>query len=641
MLRSAFLIARLEARAFLRYPKLLLAAVVVVLIPALYVVIYLSSVWDPASHTGALPVAIVNLDRGLEYRQQSFNMGREVTQRLKEKPAFGYVDLRDEQEARGRVQRGELAFALIVPSDFSSNAIPGAQAGAGKLVVYTSEGNSYPTAGLARRFADELGREVNQSLNEQRWALVLSDAAGSQRSFERLHSGIKALRHGAHELAVGTQQLAKGADALSSGSARVDQTVGPLATGAKDLGQGLRSMYDKRAKNNDLKRLEDGAQALMAGQEEMNHVLIQLQQGSHKLHAGVTSFKAEAEDSFFVTDRVKEALGPLSEGVGALDAGLSSAGVGQQKLMDGAGQLQSGVGTLTHGMRTLNAGLRTMVMQLPDDARLEQLAHGATGVSSGAAVLEAASHKLSGGAQHLAGGLDLLESALPASLRAPDGNAKGLANSVQPYVDIVAPVQNNGAGFAPNIIPGALWLGVSMAAFLIHMRTLPRAAVRFSPWTRVAGKIVLPLGLVLLQALLVWACVLWVLQIHVAHAAALAVSLCAASVTFFLIVFALNRAMGDAGKAIALVLLAVQLSSSGGILPVELSGGLFAQMSPYLPITWVVKAIKTCLFDAYAGLWLHTMQQLAVAGFLAAVAACCIGRWRYVTPSLLRPSLDL
>ena len=70
LIRNTLRLARLEAGFFVRYPKLLLGGLVVALIPALYVLIYLSSVWDPASKTGDLPVAIVNLDRGLEYRGQ-------------------------------------------------------------------------------------------------------------------------------------------------------------------------------------------------------------------------------------------------------------------------------------------------------------------------------------------------------------------------------------------------------------------------------------------------------------------------------------------------------------------------------------------------------------------------------------------
>ena len=50
---QVLLIVRIEAGFFVRFPKLLHATLVVALIPAIYTLIYLSSVWDPASHTQA------------------------------------------------------------------------------------------------------------------------------------------------------------------------------------------------------------------------------------------------------------------------------------------------------------------------------------------------------------------------------------------------------------------------------------------------------------------------------------------------------------------------------------------------------------------------------------------------------------
>lgn len=632
---------RMEGHFFWRYPRMLLAAAVVALIPALYVVIYLSSVWDPAAKTGDLPVAIVNLDRGLEYRQQAFNVGRDLAARLKLKPTFGYVDYTDEALARQRVRQGALAFALIVPADFSSNAVPGAQAGAGKLVVLTSEGNSYPSAGLAKRFAEDLGREVNQSLNEQRWALVLADADGSQRSIQRLHEGLLQLRQGAKELASGAQLTARGAETLSGGAARVDQGVDQLASGARELGAGLRTMFEKRPRNTDLRRLEEGAQALVTGQEEFGRGLVQLQQGAQRLQSGVNGFREEADGSVFVATRIKEGLEQLGEGTGTLESGLRNASAAQQKLAEGASQLHTGVSSLTTGLRSLNVGLRSMVSQLPDDARLDELTRSSASLSGGALALKGGTQKVTQGAQHLAGGLDLLEAALPASVKKIEGNAQGLATSVQPTIEVAAPVQNNGSGFAPNIIPGALWLGASLAAFLIPLRTLARTAAKASAWAKMAGKMVIPSGIVLLQALLVWLAVVWLLQVHAVHAGALALTLGTAALAFLWLVAALTRALGDAGKALALVFLAVQLSSSGGILPVELSGGLFAQISPYLPITWLVRALKATLFDAFEGNWQQPLQLLALAGAVAAGLACFVGRWRYVRPSALRPTLDL
>ncbi len=73
----------------------------------------------------------------------------------------------------------------------------------------------------------------------------------------------------------------------------------------------------------------------------------------------------------------------------------------------------------------------------------------------------------------------------------------------------------------------------------------------------------------------------------------------------------------------------------------ELSGGLFAQISPYLPITWVVISIKASLFGAFEGAWQQPLKWVAMAGWVAALVACFVGRWRFVKPSAMRPSLDL
>lgn len=640
--RPSFLrIARVDAGFFLRYPKLLLAAVVVVLIPALYVVIYLASVWDPAARTVALAVGIVNLDRGLEYRDQAFNVGRDVVQRLRDRPKFGYVEVANEQDARRMVRQGSLAFALIVPADFSSNAIPGAKAGAGKLVVFASEGNSYPGAALARRFAEDLGRDVNQSLNEQRWALVLNNAAGSQRSLATLHQAVQQLRLGAKELAAGAQQVSHGADGLAGGSSRLDQGVNQVTRGARDLDAGLRSMFAQRARHSELRRLEEGGRALLDGHAELNQGLLQLQQGAQRLQAGIHDFRTEANDSAFVSTRVVQGLDQLGEGVNGLTSGLNAATAAQQKLQGGAAQLNTGIGALTNGLRSMNGGLRSMVTQLPEDSQLDDLSRGSTSLRDGSVALKSGTHKLMQAAQNLAGSLDFLESSLPASVKTMDGNAQGLATSVEPDVEIAAEVENNGSGFAPNIVPGALWLGASLAVFMIHLRGLPLFAEQLSPPARLLGKVLVPALIVLLQALLILLVMLWILNIKAHDAMALALILGVTSLTFLLIVFAFIRALGDAGKALALVLLAVQLSSSGGVLPVELSGGLFAQISPYMPITWVVKALKASLFGAFDGNWQHPLQWIAVAGTLAVLSACFVGRWRFVEPSALRPTLDI
>jgi putative membrane protein len=641
LLHQIRFLVRLEAPFFLSGIKPVVATLAVAVIPALYVVIYLSSVWDPSANSSALQVGLVNLDQGVVYRDHTVNMGQELVEQLERSPRFGYHRIAAADDARQQVRHGALAFALIIPNDFSSNAVPGAQPGAGKLVVFASEGNSFEGARIAQLFAAELGHKVNESLNEQRWALVLLNAAGSKDSVERLRLAAAQLQAGANELSSGTSKAAMGAKALGTSAARLDEGVVQLSAGMRQLGAGVRAIESKRPRNSELSTLNAGAETLAAGQEEMRKSLQSLREGSQALSDATLLFKQEVDASLLVSPAVRDSVAQLSLSLQQLDSGLKSAMRGQQKLSDGMNQLGSGVGALTGGVRSMNTALRTMVAKLPEEGQIDNVAEGAAELARANAALAQANDKISSASRALSDGTNLLVRALPPPLDAPQGSAQGLADSVRPALEIDASVQNSGSGFAANVIPAALWLGAGIAVFLVNLRRLPHAARSFSPLARLSGKLALPALVVVLQAILVLVTVAYVLHIKVVQPAALACTVVSAALTFLLIVCALTRLLGDAGKALAMLFLAVQLSSSGGVLPVELSGTFFAGMSPWLPITWVVHGLKASLFGAFDGAWQTPWQQVALAGLGAALVAMYLGRWTFVDRKEVHPALDL
>ena len=633
-------IASIEAGFFVIFPKLLLATAFVLLIPVFYAVTYLSSVWDPGAKTGALPVGLVNLDQGLSYRNQSFNMGNDVLARLQSGKTFGYQIMQDQEEARQAVRLGKLAFALLIPTDFSSNAVPGQAAGLGKLEIYTSAGNNFESASLAKQFATSLSHEVNQTLNERRWAMVLDSTAGSQDNLVRLRDGVNKLREGAKELSLGAEKTSVGAAALNAGASHLEDGVAQLTSGVKQLGSGLKAIDARIPPQSDLQRLNAGTQTLIAGHGELNQGLSALKSGSQKLKEGVTAFSSEAKDSVLVPSKVVEGLEQVKGGASQLDDGIGMALDAQAKLGAGAAEVGNGVGQLTEGVRVLGNGIHTLASRLPEDSQLDQLAGGADKMTHATVAVADATQKVKVGSKHLALGVDTLATSLPMSIQSLDGSAQGLAHSVETTVEVNAPVENHGSAFAPNILPGALWLGAGIVAFLIHVKVLPESAKDFSPVSQMIGKVSVPSLLVIIQAALLYMTVVFILKIRVIHPAAFAFTLAVSSMTFLMIVFALTRAFGDAGKAFAMIFLALQVSASGGILPVELSGSLFEQISPWLPITWVVKALKASMFGAFESQWQTPLVLVALAGSIAATFAAYLGRWRYVKPEQIRPAVD-
>ena len=64
---------------FIGKNKLILVSVlVIILIPFLYSIFFLKSVWDPYGDTQNLPVAVVNLDQPVTYQGKKLNVGEQT-----------------------------------------------------------------------------------------------------------------------------------------------------------------------------------------------------------------------------------------------------------------------------------------------------------------------------------------------------------------------------------------------------------------------------------------------------------------------------------------------------------------------------------------------------------------------------------
>lgn len=71
------------------------------------------------------------------------------------------------------------------------------------------------------------------------------------------------------------------------------------------------------------------------------------------------------------------------------------------------------------------------------------------------------------------------------------------------------------------------------------------------------------------------------------------------SLVFTLIIYTLVVTFGNAGKALAVLMLVVQISSSGGAYPLQLLPEWFQNVSPFLPATHAVSAMRSAIAGIY------------------------------------------
>ncbi|MFR7750471.1 MAG: YhgE/Pip family protein, partial [Collinsella sp.] len=98
-------------------------------------------------------------------------------------------------------------------------------------------------------------------------------------------------------------------------------------------------------------------------------------------------------------------------------------------------------------------------------------------------------------------------------------------------------------------------------------------------------------GLALLQATLVCAGDILFFGIQCDNPLQFVLAGWVASLVFSNIVYTLTVSFGDIGKALAVVLLVMQVGGSGGTFPIEMTGPVFQAIYPFLPFTHGINAM--------------------------------------------------
>ena len=85
---------------------------------------------------------------------------------------------------------------------------------------------------------------------------------------------------------------------------------------------------------------------------------------------------------------------------------------------------------------------------------------------------------------------------------------------------------------------------------------------------------------------------MWLLDAYVADPRAFFASALWIATVFSMVVYTTVSTFGNAGKALVIVFLVLQLSGAGGTFPIELSSRFFQTINPFLPFTYAIAAMR-------------------------------------------------
>lgn len=186
----------------------------------------------------------------------------------------------------------------------------------------------------------------------------------------------------------------------------------------------------------------------------------------------------------------------------------------------------------------------------------------------------------------------------------PSALAASLAEPVRVDRVAVFPVASFGAAMTPLYLTLALWVGALLMTVALRVDVRDDALpgdTPMSPTQKYLGRYALFGILGLAQSTLVAGGLILFVQIEPAHPLLLMVAAWVSSIVFTTICYTLVVALGNAGKAVSVLLLVIQISSSGGAYPLQLLPQWFQNISPYLPATHSVAAMRSAIAGEYGG----------------------------------------
>ncbi|WP_431803421.1 YhgE/Pip family protein [Microbacterium sp. bgisy203] len=197
----------------------------------------------------------------------------------------------------------------------------------------------------------------------------------------------------------------------------------------------------------------------------------------------------------------------------------------------------------------------------------------------------------------------------------PSELARSLAEPVRVDRVAVFPVVSFGAGMTPLYTILALWVGALLMTVAIRVdvnrETLP-GHPDLTPTQKYLGRYGIFALTGLAQSTLVTLGLILFVRIQPAHPFLLILAGWVTSLVFTLIIYTAVVAFGNAGKALAVLLLVIQISGSGGAYPLQLLPAWFQNVSPFLPATHAIAAMRAAIAGIYgADFWISLGWLLA------------------------------
>lgn len=202
----------------------------------------------------------------------------------------------------------------------------------------------------------------------------------------------------------------------------------------------------------------------------------------------------------------------------------------------------------------------------------------------------------------------------------PETYGEFLSSPVQVETHQVYATENYGSAVSPFYTTLALWVGGLLLTALIKVHPdSPELINGAKPHELFFGRYLLFFVLGQVQAVIMVLGDVYLLKIQCLDKGLFMLAACFTSFVFTLLIYALTVSFGDIGKALAVVMVVIQIAGSSGTYPIELLPVFFQKVYIYFPFPYAINAMRETISGRYGSDYWQFMGVLLL--FVAASLA--------------------
>ena len=341
-----------EWKAIFKKPTFIIVMIGISLIPALYNIIFLSSMWDPYGQLSDLPVAVVNNDKEASYNGNTMAIGKDMVSNLKENKTLDFHFV-DEDEGKKGLEDGDYYMVVTLPSDLSEKAASILTDHPEQMQIdyQTSSGHSFIASKMSDSAMTQLKQNVSTNVTETYTKALFNKMIDLKDGMSQAASGSEKLTDGANQLVAGSQTLTTNLHSLadssltfSNGTEQFTKGLSSYVSGVEQLHLGLGNF------NSGLVTYTGAVSQLDSGLGQLSSKSPELLRGINQLYTGVESYTGGVS-------QLNAGLNQFSSGVSAYTNGVGSLTTGANQLSNQSATLRMGVEQLSEGIQQLSSKL--------------------------------------------------------------------------------------------------------------------------------------------------------------------------------------------------------------------------------------------------------------------------------------------